>query len=283
MVFTVCVFTQVTESRSAVVAMNTATDHDQDNLTSTDSEWDRSLSFLDGASALDSLIGPRTSTPTNGGNIVDLSIFSGDDSQSLPESIQSVSSPDSGSVTPPDFSILACDGLSSEETNVQSSQSQLTNLEDRGVGQPTSSAIRISAHHYHPRPGYKVVIDNIDKNVKPRDMRIDSQTKSLHYVQLYGVKDRVDFSSLSNIPKAGEMCLYDILPSTEDYQKLKENLSILVARTMTDNLSFFSKDFKSLVPRHVPHQYSREMSAKSEVVSCNYLTYVYKCLYIHAT
>ena len=33
--------------------------------------------------------------------------------------------------------------------------------------------------------GYKLVLDNIDKNVKPRFMRSDSQTLSLHYVQVY--------------------------------------------------------------------------------------------------
>ena len=263
---TALVFAQVAQSRSTVVATNSADDQDQENLTSTDSEG--SLSLLEGTSALDSLVGPRTSTPVEGGNIMELDTFSCDDSQSLLESVQSVSSPDSGSVTPPDFSVLTCSGVSSEGTNVQSSQSQPTNLEEGGGTQPTLSAIQVSAHDNHPRPGYKLVIDNIDKNVKPRDMRIDSQTKSLHYVQIYGVKDRVDFSSLSELPKAAEMCVYDILPSTEDYLKLKENLSILVARTMTDNLSFFTDDFKSLVQRHVPHPYSREMSTKSEVVSC---------------
>lgn len=241
------------------MAMNTANDCDQDILTNTDSEGS-----LDGTNATDSLIGPWTSTPLKGGNIMDLHILSceSSDSQSLPESVQALSSPDSGTVTPPDFSILNCSGLSSEQTNVQSPQSQ---PEEGGGIQPTS--IQVSTHHHHLRPGYKVVIDNIDKNVKPRDMRIDSQTKSLHYVQIYSVKDRVDFSSWSELPKDGEMCLYDILPSTADYLKLKENLSILVARTMTDNLSFFSGDFKSLVQRHVPHPYSREMSTKSEVVS----------------
>ncbi len=42
--------------------------------------------------------------------------------------------------------------------------------------------------------GYKIVFDNIDKNVKPRYMRSDSQIKSLHYVQSYAVRNRIDFS-----------------------------------------------------------------------------------------
>lgn len=54
------------------------------------------------------------------------------------------------------------------------------------------------------------------------------------------------------VPKTGEMCAYDILPSNGDFQKLKKNLSILVARTITDNLTFFSDDFKDLIHRHTP-------------------------------
>ena len=120
-------------------------------------------------------------------------------------------------------------------------------------------------------PGFKLVIDNIDKNVKPRYMRIDSQTQSLHYVQIYGVKNRLDLSKLSLLPWTGEICVYDVLPTAEDYRKLKDTMSILVARLITDNLPYFSHDFKSLVQRHIPHPYSHEMSTESEVVSSFYM------------
>ena len=49
-------------------------------------------------------------------------------------------------------------------------------------------------------PGYKLVIDNIDSTVKPRHMREDAQNQSLHYVQLYAVKDCVDFSTTPDCP-----------------------------------------------------------------------------------
>lgn len=45
-------------------------------------------------------------------------------------------------------------------------------------------------------PGFKLVIDNVDSTVKPRYMREDAQNLSLHYVQMYAVEDRVDYSSL---------------------------------------------------------------------------------------
>lgn len=34
-------------------------------------------------------------------------------------------------------------------------------------------------------PTYKIVGDDIDKSVKPRDMRINNQTKSIHYFHSY--------------------------------------------------------------------------------------------------
>ena len=39
---------------------------------------------------------------------------------------------------------------------------------------------------------FKIIGDNLDKNVKPRDMRIDFQTRSLHYFHACAVQDRID-------------------------------------------------------------------------------------------
>ena len=114
--------------------------------------------------------------------------------------------------------------------------------------------------------GYKLVFDNIDKHVKPRYMRSDSQAVSLHYVHVYGVKDRIDYSSLSS-QKPTELNLYDILPSAEDYDSLKKDFTTLISRMLHTHLPFFGDDFKNLAEKHIPHQYSAEMCLKSEVVS----------------
>ena len=42
--------------------------------------------------------------------------------------------------------------------------------------------------------GYKLVFDNVDKTVKPRYMRMDTQSQCLHHVQAFAVRDRVDYS-----------------------------------------------------------------------------------------
>ena len=49
-------------------------------------------------------------------------------------------------------------------------------------------------------PTNKLVGDNINKSIKPRHMRIKSQTHSLHYFHSYVVKDRVAFWDLDDNP-----------------------------------------------------------------------------------
>lgn len=98
-------------------------------------------------------------------------------------------------------------------------------------------------------------------------MTIESRTKSLHYVQLYAVRDWIDYSTYSNKPPSGEKNLYDVLlPSEEDYCKLKGKFATIVARVIAEHFKFFKEDCKGLIPYHLPHQYSAEMSTKSKVV-----------------
>lgn len=118
-----------------------------------------------------------------------------------------------------------------------------------------------------PTPGLKIVIDNIDKTVRPRDQRVDVQSKSLHYVQAYAAKDRINYSKFSNSPPPPEKSAYDLLPSTSDYQTLKDNFAILVAYILVKDIPYFSQDFKGLDPSHIAHQFSSEMSKTSEIVS----------------
>ena len=114
--------------------------------------------------------------------------------------------------------------------------------------------------------GYKMVFDNLDTTVKHRHMTAGSQTLSLHYVQGYAVRDRVDYSRLPG-QRCGGTNLYDILPTSSEYCSLKENFTVHVCRVITDNLAFFREDFKGLAPEHLSHKYSSEHSKKSEVVS----------------
>ena len=54
---------------------------------------------------------------------------------------------------------------------------------------------------------YKLIGDNIDKNIQPREMRMDNQTRSLHYFSTYGIRARIDLSAFSSEIK---VCLFHV-------------------------------------------------------------------------
>ena len=79
--------------------------------------------------------------------------------------------------------------------------------------------------------GYKFVGDNIDKNVKPSLQRHELRGYSLHHFHGYAVRDRVNFSRLSNKPPP--FCTPDpsvLIPSPSDVMSLRKEFEILLAR-----------------------------------------------------
>ena len=137
-----------------------------------------------------------------------------------------------------------------------------------GTGVPTS--IDTAQHTSSNRTTYKLVGDNIDKNVRPYEMTIDNQTRSLHYFHTYAVRDRVDMGNFcddTQLPATSDIDLWNLLPTRCDDSTMRENMAILVGRILAKYMPFFSDWCKDL-PRHLPHNFSCEMSQKSEVVSC---------------
>ena len=187
------------------------------------------------------------------------------DSSPLSDTICSPESPDSPTL---DISLLTS---VDEELNVSDAEESDDSTLLRQSSPPSTPPTLLTAHASCDQPlsinsGYKLVFDNIDKTVKPRHMTMDSQTQSLHFVQAYAVKDRIDYSCFSDQRRSDEVSLYSILPSTEDYSTLKKHFIVHVSRLIATHLTFFSEDFHGLTPRHIAHQYSKEMGCKSEVV-----------------
>ena len=121
-----------------------------------------------------------------------------------------------------------------------------------------------------PRLRYILNGDNIDKNVSPRDMTLEHQTKSLHYFHAYAALSRIDFTGLgeetptSRLLRSLDSAVF--LPSIADCQVLRENYVILSARVICSTPTAFSS-FKECVPKHIPHKYSAATSKKSVTVS----------------
>ena len=111
-------------------------------------------------------------------------------------------------------------------------------------------------------------MDNVDKNVKPRDMRLNSQTTSLHYFHTYAVKDRICFSHLSTDPieiVQDSINFEMFYPTVGDNTQLVSNL---VARMFVQRIPGLQSLSAEATP-HIKHL-SKQMALKSEVV-CSYL------------
>ena len=104
-------------------------------------------------------------------------------------------------------------------------------------------------------------------NIRPRHHTFENQTKSLHYVNSYALKGRVDFSSFQQVshdPLLHPIPLHDaILPSDSDHDVL---MTILAGRILAESIPELAK-LPGLATHHIEHLYSKEMSSKSEVVN----------------
>eukprot|EP00731_Ephydatia_muelleri_P020858 Em0013g585a len=116
--------------------------------------------------------------------------------------------------------------------------------------------------------GFRLVGDNVDKNVKPRDMRLNSQTTSLHYFHTYAVKDRICFSHLSTDPieiVQDSINFEMFYPTVGDNTQLVSNLETLVARMFVQRIPGL-QSLSAEATHHIKHLYSKQMALKSEVV-----------------
>lgn len=121
--------------------------------------------------------------------------------------------------------------------------------------------------------GFKLVGDNIDKNVKMRHMRQDKRTESMHYYHSCAVRDRTSISGLSDaVPNLKDVQLLSIpitrvLPSSCDQCNIKHNFTILVSRQIVGNFHYFKENYDDVVTAHIKHNFYNEMSQKSVTVS----------------
>uniref|UniRef100_A0A1X7TR30 DUF6589 domain-containing protein n=1 Tax=Amphimedon queenslandica TaxID=400682 RepID=A0A1X7TR30_AMPQE len=169
-------------------------------------------------------------------------------------SVQMMSeSSDEGSPVPPAYSDISVD----EESDIEANEAD-EDTDEEG--------------HFEDVFGFKIVGDNIDKNVRPRHNREDRKTISMHYYHSYAVCDRASIYGLSDdIPNLRNTNLLsipvnEVLPSSADDQILKHNFTVLISRILVQHLQFFADNYNDVVDRHIKHIYYKEMSGKSDVV-----------------
>ena len=119
--------------------------------------------------------------------------------------------------------------------------------------------------------GFKVVGDNWDKRVNPRHQTMEQKVQDHHAFQYLAVKDRVNLSAFLDSAEPRTTPLSDehvkvMIVDAQDCEKIEENFCVLIARVLTQYMPEF-EEFSSFIPSHIQHQYSHEMSCKSEIVS----------------
>lgn len=82
--------------------------------------------------------------------------------------------------------------------------------------------------------GYKIVGDNLDKNIRPRFQTMERQTQSMHYFHCYAVVDRIPTMHLTDAPPAPltdlRVDISRITPSEICHCRMKVAFATLVSR-----------------------------------------------------
>ena len=114
-----------------------------------------------------------------------------------------------------------------------------------------------------------IVGDNIDKTVKPRHVRVDRPTSSLHYFHSYAVKDRINLASQSDsLPDPPNTPDHlSLLPDNDDVSVMKRLFEIHVSCIIVEHIPFMKSAFGDMVEWHIQHKYYAETRKKSEIVS----------------
>ncbi len=71
--------------------------------------------------------------------------------------------------------------------------------------------------------GFKLVGDNIDRNVRPSLQMLTHQTRSLHHFHSYAVKDRVHWSAASDVSQSQQLKSSSFKLSQSDWDKFKDD------------------------------------------------------------
>ena len=106
---------------------------------------------------------------------------------------------------------------------------------------------------------------DFDKEIKPREMRLDAQNLSQHY---YAVRNRLDTKHLADKPSLPDFHAFKaekLLPTKQDFEEIQSNFIVHISRVLSKSFPFFKK-FASGMKKHIVHQYYQQTSQESEVV-----------------
>ena len=119
-----------------------------------------------------------------------------------------------------------------------------------------------------PDKGRKLVFDNFDFKQRVHNMTESHQNFDIHWVTHMAVENRVSGNHLPRVkPSTDDLLQLEnglCLPSRHEHHLQRENYLTLAERAIAELPCF--EFLKSVVCKHIPHQYSKQMSEKSEIV-----------------
>ena len=148
------------------------------------------------------------------------------------------------------------------EVSAEPSQAEITTTGEPLPPAPVPSVVLA------PDKGRKLVFDNFDFKQHVHNMTEDHQNVDIHWVSHMAVENRVSGNHLStDKPSIDDLQQLEnglCLPSRHEHHLQRENYITLAERAIVELPCLES--LKKVVCKHIPHQYRKEMSEKSEVV-----------------
>lgn len=144
----------------------------------------------------------------------------------------------------------------------QKNQIESDYKEANGTSVDSSTAM---SHH----PGYRLVGDNVDIMIRPRQSSISNASRDLHYFNVMAVKNRISGNNLSSHKSNEQVKPVDcslLLPSIEDHQRLLSNWIVLVGKVISKYVPAL-RWMRLYLPEHIKHEYSSITKKKSDIVS----------------
>ncbi|XP_035687479.1 uncharacterized protein LOC118423433 [Branchiostoma floridae] len=128
---------------------------------------------------------------------------------------------------------------------------------------------RLSFEEAPPRAkGYSLTWDNVQIDAHAKHHSTEHQNTFLMWALCFAHQNKVPFP-LADTPgtlRAVEVDPHSILPAPEVFTSVRSRMVTVVSRILVDNIPPF-ECLKGKVNRHIPHQHSREMKEKSNVVN----------------
>lgn len=122
----------------------------------------------------------------------------------------------------------------------------------------------------------RVTFDNFDYNILTNIITNEHKNTDMHWTCQYITFDRVSCANLDDkkplVQDINEFENTQYLLSEEEQKKMKEEYVILVVRILVE---FFPclKSLEGAIPQHIKHEFSKDMSQKSTIISMPVVPY----------